>query len=65
MGDDEMNNDILKYCMRGIVRYLNGDIEKFNFYKNKAMKIYHDEYEITIEDLIPKDIKIKLYKMVS
>lgn len=60
-----MNNDILKYCMRGIIRYLNGDIDEFNSYKNKAMKIYHNEYVITIEDLIPKDIKIKLYEMVS
>ncbi len=60
-----MTTDVLKYCMRSIVRYLNGDIEKFNLYKNKALEIYNDEYKIIIEDLIPEDIKIKLYKMVN
>ena len=60
-----MNNDILKYCMRSIVRYLNGDIKKFNFYKNKAMNIYRNEYLFELGDLIPHDTKIKLYEMVS
>ena len=60
-----MNNDILKYCMRGIVRCLNEDIEKFNSYKNKAMNIYKSEYLFEIGDLIPHDTKIELYEMVS
>ncbi len=60
-----MNNDILKYCMRGIIRYLNGDIDKFNSYKNKAINIYKNEYLFELGDLIPQETKIKLYEMVS
>lgn len=34
-----MTEEIMKYCARGIIRYLNGDIEKFQYYVNKAMKL--------------------------
>ncbi len=60
-----MNNDILEYCMRSIVQYLNGDIDKFNSYKNKAMNIYKNEHLFELRDLIPQETKIKLYEMVS
>ena len=61
----KMNNDILKYCMRGIVQYLDGNIDKFNSYKNKAMNIYKNEHLFELGDLIPQETKIKLYEMVS
>lgn len=34
-----MTDKVLKYCMRGIVRYLDGDVDKFNEYVNKAIEI--------------------------
>ncbi len=30
---------VLEYCTRGIIQYLNGDYEKFNNYKQRAIKI--------------------------
>ena len=35
-----MTDEALKYCMRGIVQYLNGNVVKFNKLINKAMKIH-------------------------
>jgi hypothetical protein len=34
-----MTEKVLEYCIRGIVRYLGGDINTFNKYVNKARKI--------------------------
>jgi hypothetical protein len=33
-----MSKDILIYCMKSIVQYLNGDIEKFERYRDLAMQ---------------------------
>lgn len=33
-----LNRDVLVYCARGIVNYLNGDIEMFQEHIEKAMK---------------------------
>lgn len=30
---------VLEYCTRGIIQYLNGDYERFNDYKNKAIRL--------------------------
>lgn len=34
-----MTEKALEYCMRGIVRYLDGDVELFKSYVNKAIQI--------------------------
>ena len=34
-----MTEKALEYCMRGIIRYLDGDIELFKDYVNKVMQI--------------------------
>ncbi len=56
----------IKYCARAVVRHLNGDMNLFNIYRNKAIQIYEEENGIvTIGELIPAEIKVKLYEMVS
>lgn len=39
-----MTDLVLKYCARGIIRYLNGDVDRFRYYVNKAMEL--DKYII-------------------
>jgi len=34
-----MTDKALEYCARGIIRYLNGDVDRFRYYVNKAMKL--------------------------
>lgn len=58
-------DDVLRYCMKGIVRYLNGDIRQFEHYKNIAINIYQEECSFIIADRIPETVKIKLYEMVG
>lgn len=65
-----MNKEVLEHCLRGIVQYLNGDVEKFRKHANKAMEIhqkesFNAECNYSIEDLIPVETKYKLYQMVS
>ncbi|ORX22735.1 hypothetical protein BVF91_09660 [Thermoanaerobacterium sp. PSU-2] len=40
------NRDIMAYLYRAIVRYLNGDVELFKHYTDKALKIYMEDIEI-------------------
>jgi hypothetical protein len=35
-----MTDKALEYCGRGIVQYLNGDMDKFRYYVNKAMAMH-------------------------
>ena len=57
---------MLEYYAKAIIRYLNGDFKLFERYKNIAIAIYEEEKNIiTIGDVIPREIKIKLYEMVS
>lgn len=62
-----MNLDkVLEYSMRSIIRYLDGDVDLFKKYKDKAMKIYEYESGVTtIGELIPDCTKKNLYEMVS
>jgi hypothetical protein len=61
-----MSKDILIYCMKSIVQYLNGDIEKFERYRDLAMRAYEKERCITtIGELISATTKKKMYEMVS
>ncbi|MEW8997912.1 MAG: hypothetical protein AB2462_08925 [Thermoanaerobacter sp.] len=60
-----MSEDVLKYCYRSIVRYLNGDMALFLQYMDKAMELYEEEKKkgrlyITIEDLLDLATKEKL-----
>lgn len=60
-----MKDKVLEYCMRGIVMYLNGDVEQFERYKDIATEIYKKEYGFIIADRIPESVKLKLYEMVG
>ena len=61
-----MSIEIDKYIGRAVIRYLNGDMNLFYTYVNKAMKIYENEkYIATVEELIGHETKNKLYEMVS
>lgn len=37
-----MDDQVLEYCARGIVRYLAGDMDKFRYFVDKAMAIHRD-----------------------
>ena len=56
----------IEYCARAVVRYLNGDMDLFKSYTNKAMKIYEQENCIAaIGEMVPRQTREKLYEMVS
>lgn len=56
----------IEYCARAIIRHLNEDFEMFEDYRDKAIDEYEKENKlVTIEELIPKKTKNKLYEMVS
>lgn len=38
-----MSPEVLKYCSRAIVRYLNGNYKLFEVYVRRAMKLYDEE----------------------
>lgn len=58
--------EAIEYCARAVVRHLNGDMKLFEKYRDKAIQIYEEEKDIcSIEEMIPTNIKIKLYEMVS
>ena len=63
-------NKVLEFSFRSIICFINGDKEKAADYKNIALSIYEeDEYKdnciCKIEDHVPKQLKRKLYEMVS
>lgn len=61
-----MSYEIEKYIARAIVRYLNGNRDLFYTYVSRAMKLYENEkYMVTLEDVLDKDTKIKLYELVN
>lgn len=39
IGGIRLTEKTLEYCMRGIIRYLNGEVDLFEKYINKAMKM--------------------------
>lgn len=60
-----MSEDILKYCYRSIVRYLNGDMALFLQYVDKAMQLYEEEKKkerlyVPVWELIDFNTKEKL-----
>ena len=61
-----MSYEIKKYIARAIVRHLNGNKDLFYTYVSRAMELYeHEKCTITLGELIDKDTKIKLYKLVN
>ena len=61
-----MSYEMKKYIARAIVRYLNGNKDLFYTYVSKAMKLYENEKcMVTLEDVLDKDIKTKLYELVN
>lgn len=65
-----MNNQVLEYCARAVIRHLKGDMKQFTKYKNKAIEIYEKQiFEescmCSISELVPERTKKKLYEMVS
>lgn len=59
-----MTKQALKYCARAVVRHLDGDMERFERYRDMAIQIYSQE-SYTIGDRISAKTKQKLYEMVS
>jgi|GEM_PF-1610661 hypothetical protein len=60
-----MSEDVLKYCYRSIVRYLNGDMSLFLQYVDKAMELWEEEKKkerlyVAIEELLDLPTKEKL-----
>lgn len=65
-----MSEDVLKYCYRSIVRYLNGDMALFMQYVDKAMELWEEEKKkerlyITIEELLDLPTKEKLLSLIA
>ncbi|WP_069649653.1 hypothetical protein [Caloranaerobacter ferrireducens] len=65
-----MIGDVNRYCVRGVIRYLNGDIEEFRRLRNMALQIYEEEeYNrksiCTIGELTPAFVKNKIYQLAG
>lgn len=60
-----MSYDVLEYCTRAVIRHLNGDMDIFNTYKAMALQKYKSQNSITIGELISKEVKQELKKLVS
>lgn len=55
----------IEYCVRAVIQHLNGDIKLFQKYRNKAIEIYEQEQCMcSIGEMIPRQVKRKLYEMV-
>ncbi len=61
-----MRSDVLEYCARAVIRYLDGNIELFDNYRYMAMRAYeHNKSIAKLGELIPQEVKQELKKMVS
>lgn len=65
-----MSEDVLKYCYRSIVRYLNGDTALFLQYVDKAMQLWEEEKKkerlyVAIEELLDLPTKEKLLSLIA
>jgi hypothetical protein len=63
-----MRPEVVGYCSRAIVRYINGDMALFLQYVNKAMELYEEEKKkerlySSIEDLLDLNTKERLLSM--
>lgn len=56
----------IEYCARAVIRHLNGDFKLFEKYRDKAIEMHENELCLcSIGEIIPRQIKRKLYEMVS
>lgn len=56
----------IQLCARSIVSILNGDIELSKVYQELALEEYDKNNSIAkVEDHVPRNIKRKLYELVS
>lgn len=61
-----MTSRSLEYCLRAIIRHINGDTEYFEKYRDIAVEEYEKVTTIArLGELIPDRTKEKLYRMVS
>lgn len=61
-----METKLDRYIGRAIIRYLNGDMKLFKYYKDVALELLEKEKEfVKVEDIIGREIKSKLYELVS
>lgn len=61
-----MSIEVDKYIGRAVIRYLNGDMKVFEYYRNIALKLLEKEKEfVAVEELIDADTRNKLYELVS
>ena len=61
-----MSIEAIEYCARAVVRHLNGDMNLFYTYRDKAMKIHEQENCICrIGEMIPAKIREELYELVN
>ena len=44
-----MSKDVLAYCFRALVRYLDGNYELFKHYRDKALQLYEEEERLEKE----------------
>ena len=61
---------VLELSIRATIQYLEGNMTKFNEYRNKAIDIHQaikekEVYRYQIKTLIPKETERKLYKLVN
>ncbi|MGB9780635.1 hypothetical protein [Caldanaerobacter sp.] len=60
-----MSPEVLQYCSRAIVRYMNGDMTLFLQYVDKAIQLWEEEKKkerlyVAIEELLDLPTKEKL-----
>lgn len=61
---------LIQLSLRSIICILNGEEDKADDYKNKALEIYEKrkdryKYNFKVEDHVPGTVKNKLYELVS
>ena len=59
-------NKIDGYIAKSVIRYLNGDMALYEYYRDLALNLLEKQKEFaTIGEIIDKNTRIKLYEMVS
>ena len=58
-------NKLDGYIAKSVIRCLNGDIALYEYYRDLALKLFEMEKAfVTVEEIIDKNTRIKLYEMV-
>lgn len=61
---------VLELTIRATIQYLDGNMAKFNEYKNKAMKLQEEMdmrevYKYPIRSLVSEEVEEKLHDLVN